>query len=239
MLEACALTDPGRVRTTNQDFFRVVPELGLFLLADGMGGARGGARASQVAVETVAEILGKSAHRDAAALLGAVEEANQRVLHEASSDPRFEGMGTTLVAALETRANDLAIASVGDSRAYLLENGKLRVITEDQTWVQEVGKTLGLDEISLKTHPMRHVLTMAVGVGTAIRIRYYGVNLKPDALMMLSSDGLHGVVAEQELERILSQSPDALQDKCLELIAAANAAGGPDNITVLLIRRSA
>jgi|SRR5580704_10121278 PPM family protein phosphatase len=239
MLEACALTDPGRVRTTNQDFFRVVPELGLFLLADGMGGARGGARASQVAVETVAEILGKSAHRDAAALLGAVEEANQRVLHEASSDPRFEGMGTTLVAALETRANDLAIASVGDSRAYLLENGKLRVITEDQTWVQEVGKTLGLDEISLKTHPMRHVLTMAVGVGTAIRIRYYAMALKSGSIMMLSSDGLHGVVPEDQIERILKAAHGTLQEKCAELISAANAAGSPDNVTVLLIRRAA
>jgi serine/threonine protein phosphatase PrpC len=238
MLEACALTDPGRVRTTNQDFFRVVPELGLFLLADGMGGARGGARASQVAVETVAEILGKSAHRDAAALLGAVEEANQRVLHEASSDPRFEGMGTTLVAALETRANDLAIASVGDSRAYLFENGKLRVITEDQTWVQEVGKTLGLDEVSLKTHPMRHVLTMAVGVGTAIRIRYYALALKADSIMMLSSDGLHGVVPEEQIELILKTPRSTLQEKCAELISAANAAGSPDNVTVLLIRRA-
>src|SRR5580700_6053298 len=164
MLEAYALTDPGRVRTTNQDSFRIVPELGLYLLADGMGGARGGARASQIAVETVAEILGKTQHRDAAALLGAVEEANQRVLREATSDPRLEGMGTTLVAALETTDNDLAIASVGDSRAWLFEGGKLRAITEDQTWVQEVGRTLGLDDASLKRHPMRHVLTMAVGV---------------------------------------------------------------------------
>src|ERR1700735_1740504 len=196
MLESCALTAPGKVRTTNQDFFRIVPELGLYLLADGMGGARGGARASQVAVETVAEILGKSPHRDAAALLGAVEEANQRVLREATSDPRFEGMGTTLVAALETRENDLAIASVGDSRAYVFEDQRLRAITEDQTWVQEVGRTLGLDETSLKTHPMRHVLTMAVGVGTALRIRYYAVALKPADVMMLSSDGLHGLVTE-------------------------------------------
>src|SRR5580698_109950 len=202
MLEACALTDPGRVRTTNQDFFRVVPELGLFLLADGMGGARGGAEASRIAVETVAEILGKSPHRDAAALIGAVEEANQRVLQEATRDPRFEGMGTTLVAALETRENDLAIASVGDSRAYVFEDGRLRAITEDQTWVQEVGRTLGLDETSLKTHPMRHVLTMAVGVGTALRIRYYAVALKPADVMMLSSDGLHGVVTDEEMERI-------------------------------------
>jgi len=238
MLEACALTDPGRVRSSNQDFFQIVPDLGLYLLADGMGGARGGARASQLAVEAVAEILRKSELRDAAALLNAVEQANQRVLDEATRDPRFEGMGTTLVAALETRENDLAIASVGDSRAYVFEEGKLRAITEDQTWVQEVGRSLGLDEVSLKTHPMRHVLTMAVGVGAAIRIRYYAVTLKPESVLMLSSDGLHGVVPQEQIERILNTNHAVLQEKCCELISAANAAGSPDNVTAILIRRS-
>jgi serine/threonine protein phosphatase PrpC len=238
MLEACALTDPGKVRTSNQDSFRIVPEIGLYLLADGMGGAKGGARASQIAVETVAEILSKSAHRDAAALLGAVEEANQQVLREASCDARFEGMGTTLVAALETSENDVAIASVGDSRAYVFEDGQLRVITEDQTWVQEVGRTLGLDEISLKTHPMRHVLTMAVGVGAAIKIRYYAIALKLDSVMMLSSDGLHGVISDEHIAHILNDSHPTIQDKCCALVTAANAAGSPDNVTVLLIRRS-
>src|SRR5580658_7800355 len=105
MLEACALTDPGRVRSSNQDAFRIVPELGLYLLADGMGGARGGERASQLAVETVAGVLAETRHRDAAALLGAVEDANSRVFSEATRDPRLEGMGTTLVAVLETHAH--------------------------------------------------------------------------------------------------------------------------------------
>jgi serine/threonine protein phosphatase PrpC len=237
MLNAFALTDPGKVRSANQDSFRIVPELGLYLLADGMGGARGGERASQLAVETVAEILGKSSHRDAAALLGAVEEANLRVLHEATREARYEGMGTTLVAALETQENDVAIASVGDSRAYLYEAGKLRAITEDQTWVQEVGRTLGLDEQSLKTHPMRHVLTMAVGVGTALRVRYYAVALKSDSIILLSSDGLHGVVQEQDIEEIL-KGLETLEEKCRALVSAAHAAGSPDNVTVLLIRRA-
>lgn len=237
MLDVCALTDPGKVRTTNQDSFRLVPEHGLYLLADGMGGARGGERASQIAVDTVAEIMAASPYRDAAALLGAVEEANQRVLHEATSDPRFEGMGTTLVAALETTGSDVAIASVGDSRAYLLERGQLRAITEDQTWVQEVGKPLGLDELSLKTHPMRHVLTMAVGVGTAIRIRYYAVPLEGSSIMMLCSDGLHGVVPAEQMENILKDSEASLGEKCRALVAAAHAGGSPDNVTVLLLQR--
>jgi protein phosphatase len=235
MLDAYALTDPGRVRTNNQDYFRIVPELGLYLLADGMGGARGGERASRLAVESVAETLQKSAHRDAAALLSAVEEANQRVLSEATRDARLEGMGTTLVAVLETSPNDLAIASVGDSRAYLLHCGELRSVTEDQTWVQEVGRPLGLNEQSLKNHPMRHVLTMAVGVGSAVRIRYYAIELKAGDLMMLSSDGLHGVIGEDRIREILL-SPDGLESKCRALIEAANENGSPDNITVVLIR---
>jgi len=235
MLEAYALTDPGRVRTNNQDFFRIVPELGLYLLADGMGGARGGERASRLAVECVAEAMARAPHRDAAALHSAVEEANQRVLTEATRDPRLEGMGTTLVAVLETRPNDLAIASVGDSRAYLLHDDVLRSVTEDQTWVQEVGRPLGLNEQSLKTHPMRHVLTMAVGVGTPVRIRYYAVEVKPGDLMMLSSDGLHGVIGEDQILGILSDR-GTLEAKCRALIEAANANGSPDNVTVVLIR---
>jgi len=164
-----------------------------------------------------------------------VEDANERVFAEAMRDPLLEGMGTTIVAALETQANDLAIASVGDSRAYVLQNGSLRAITEDQTWVQEVGRSLGLDEQSLRTHPMRHVLTMAVGVGAAVRIRYYAIALEPGMLMMLSSDGLHGVVTEAGIENILT-SPAPLETKCRQLVDAAHDAGSPDNVTVLLIR---
>ncbi|HVW85924.1 MAG TPA: protein phosphatase 2C domain-containing protein [Bryobacteraceae bacterium] len=236
MLEAYALTDPGKVRSNNEDSCRIVPELGLYLLADGMGGARGGERASRIAVDCVADTLAHSPHRDAAALLSAVEEANQRVLAEASRDPRLEGMGTTLVAALETNEHDLAIASVGDSRAYIQRDGKLRAITEDQTWVQEVGRPLGLDENSLRSHPMRHVLTMAVGVGSSVRIRYYALELANGDVMMLSSDGLHGVVANDEMEHILGDRDSSLEAKCRRLIAAAHAAGSPDNVTVVLIQ---
>ncbi len=235
MLQAYAVSDPGNVRLNNQDTFRIVPELGLYLLADGMGGARGGERASGIAVDVVAETLARSPRRDAAALIGAVEEANRRVLSEATRDPKLEGMGTTLVAVLETSENDLAIASVGDSRAYLMRDGDLRAVTEDQSWVQEVGRTLGLDEDSLRSHPMRHVLTMAVGVGHAVRIRYYAVQLAEGDLIMLSSDGLHGVVANEEIERLLGDDR-SLEEKCEGLIAAAHGAGSPDNVTVLLLQ---
>jgi protein phosphatase len=235
MLEAHAVTDPGKVRTSNQDCFRIVPELGLFLLADGMGGAKGGERASRLTVDAVTDVISRTPQRDAATLLTAVEEANRRVHSEAAADPRLDGMGTTLVAVLETGENDLAIASVGDSRAYLMHAGSLKVVTQDQTWVQEVGRPLGLDEETLRRHPMRHVLTMAVGVGENVRVRYYAVQLDVGDMLMICSDGLHGVVAEDNVEDALN-SEGTLDEKCRDLIAAAHAAGSPDNVTVLLIR---
>jgi len=236
MLEVCALTDPGRVRQSNQDSFRIVRELGLYMLADGMGGARGGAQASQLAVDAVEKALSRSPHRDAAALLGAVEEANDLVLAEAGRDPNLEGMGTTIVAALETKENDIAIASVGDSRAYILHNDDLRAVTKDQTWVQEVGVGLGLDEASLRTHPMRHVLTMAVGVGAAVRILYYALELERDDILLLTTDGLHGVVPDSDIKRILRDERLSLENRCQQLMEAAHAAGSPDNVTVMLMR---
>ena len=235
MLEAKAVTDTGKVRSANQDCVRIVPELGLFLLADGMGGARGGERASRLTVDAVADVISRTQQRDAATLLAAVEEANRRVHAEAEADARLEGMGTTLVAALETGENDLAIASVGDSRAYLFHNGKLKLITQDQTWVQEVGRPLGLDEDTLRRHPMRHVLTMAIGVGSNVRIRYYAVQLAAGDMLMICSDGLHGVVSEELVEAALN-APVELEEKCQTLVDAAHSVGSPDNVTVLLIR---
>ncbi len=240
MRQVCARTNTGKVRSNNEDFFLTDPAMGLYLLADGMGGARAGERASQLAVETVAHVFGAKDTRDAAALLDAVEKANQRILDEARVDPNLQGMGTTLVAALDL-GDSFAIASVGDSRAYLCDHAGLRAITEDQTWVQEVGRPLGLDEAALSRHPMRHVLTMALGVGETLDIRYYKVLAEPGALLLLSSDGLHGVIPNAAIETILREDgPGAatLEEKCSSLIQAARQAGGPDNITAILIRFS-
>jgi protein phosphatase len=241
MLDAFALSDVGRVRSNNEDCALILPEIGLFLLADGMGGARAGEMASRLAVDTVAEVVRQSWQRDPQVLLSAVEEANRRVLEASNSDPQLEGMGTTLVAVLES-GNELAIASVGDSRAYLLDEAGFRPITEDQTWVHEVGRPLGLDEESLRNHPMRHVLTMAIGVGGALSIHYYMVQLKPSALLLMCSDGLHGVVEPQVIEGVLrddAEDHNQLEYKCRALIEAAKEAGGPDNVTCVLLRGAA
>ena len=239
MLEAFAMSDKGCVRSNNEDYCLIEPELGLYVLADGMGGAKAGERASRMAVETVAEKVLVAQHRDTQVLLSAVEEANRRVLEAAQNDSALEGMGTTLVAALEVEGQ-LSIASVGDSRAYVLDNDGFRMITDDQTWVNEVGRPLGLDEDSLKNHPMRHVLTMAIGASSPLTVNYYSVPLQVGALVMICSDGLHGVLEAPQLEQILRGGRDGvpLEESCRHLVQAAKEAGGPDNVTVVLVKKS-
>jgi protein phosphatase len=238
MLESSALSDKGCVRSNNEDYCLIEPELGLYVLADGMGGAKAGERASRMAVDTVAEMVLLAQQRDSHVLISAVEEANRRVLEAAHSDPSLEGMGTTLVAALEMD-DSLSIASVGDSRAYLLDDDGFRAITDDQTWVNEVGRPLGLDEESLRNHPMRHVLTMAIGASSPLTVNYYSVGLKTGALVLMCSDGLHGVLEPPQLEEILRGGTDgvSLDESCRRLIKAAKDAGGPDNVTAVLVRK--
>ncbi|SPF48540.1 Transcriptional regulator, Fis family [Candidatus Sulfopaludibacter sp. SbA4] len=239
MLEATALSDKGCVRSNNEDYCLIEQELGLYVLADGMGGAKAGERASRMAVDTVAEMVLLAHRRDSQVLISAVEEANRRVLEAAHSDPSLEGMGTTLVAALELD-DSLSIASVGDSRAYLLDDDGFRAITDDQTWVNEVGRPLGLDEESLRNHPMRHVLTMAIGASSPLTVNYYSVGLRHGALVLICSDGLHGVLDASQLEKILRGGRDGttLQEACRQLIEAAKNAGGPDNVTCVLVRKT-
>ena len=238
MLDAFAMSDKGCVRSNNEDYCLIEPALGLYVLADGMGGANAGERASRLAVETVAEAVLMAQRRDSQVLLTAVEEANRRVLDAAQHDLALEGMGTTLVAALEI-GDELYIASVGDSRAYLMDDAGFRAITDDQTWVNEVGRPLGLDEESLKNHPMRHVLTMAIGASAPLAVNCYVVPLSPGVLVLMCSDGLHGVVEPQQLAQILQGGRDGvgLEESCHRLIDAAKAAGGPDNVTTVLVRK--
>jgi PPM family protein phosphatase len=233
MLEAFGLSDPGCVRQNNEDFYFISPR-GVYIVADGMGGAQAGEHASKLAVETAAAVLQEASTPDAETLFEAFREANQRVMQEAASNPELEGMGTTLVAALES-GPELLIASVGDSRVYTYDGQELKGITEDQTWVNEVGRRLGIDEASLRTHPMRHVLTMAIGVSPELRVHSYTVRPKPGELILISSDGLHGVIDGGVIAEKLSGN-GSLQAKCERLIEAAKQAGGPDNITVVLLR---
>jgi len=234
MLEAFGLSDPGCVRPNNEDYYLLAPENGLYIVADGMGGAQAGERASKLAVDAVADFMRASPRTDAEALAEAFQEANNCVMKAASNDVDLEGMGTTLVAALES-GEEILIASVGDSRAYIYQGDELIGVTEDQTWVHEVGRRLGIDENSLRTHPMRHVLTMAIGVSPELRVHSYALKPKPGAEVLLCSDGLHGVIDETVIADALAGN-GSLESKCRKLVEAAKAAGGPDNITTVLLR---
>jgi len=234
MLEAFGISDPGCVRANNEDYFLLARDKGLYVVADGMGGAQAGEHASKLAADTVQNFIVKSDHSDAEVLAEAFEEANRQVIEAASKDAELEGMGTTLVAVLES-GQELLIASVGDSRAYVYDGQKLLVVTEDQTWVHEIGRRLGIDEGSLKTHPMRHVLTMAIGVSPQLRVHSYALKPEPGTLVLLCSDGLHGVINAGEIEATLAGNGN-LESKCKHLIDAARRAGGPDNITAILLQ---
>jgi PPM family protein phosphatase len=234
MLEAFGLSDPGCVRPNNEDYYLLAPEKGLYVVADGMGGAQAGERASKLAVDTLAGFIERSGQAGAEMLAEAFQEANNQVMNAASNDVNLEGMGTTLVAALEA-GPEILIASVGDSRAYVYQGDELIGITEDQTWVHEVGRRLGIDETSLRSHPMRHVLTMAIGVSPELRVHSYALKPQAGAEVLLCSDGLHGVVEEGVIAEALAGN-GSLESKCRKLIEAARAAGGPDNITTVLLR---
>jgi PPM family protein phosphatase len=237
MLEAFGLSDPGCVRSNNEDYFLLAPSLDLYLVADGMGGAQAGEHASKLAGDTVAEFVWAAEERSGDVLLRALAEANRRVIDAAESDPTLHGMGTTMTAAWKL-GDEVLVANVGDSRAYVYLGEELHIVTEDQTWVNEVGRRLGIGEDQLKVHPMRHMLTMAIGVSQTLRIHSYAVPLEPGAQFLLCSDGLHGVVEPESIREILS-ADGALDGKCHALIDAAKRAGGPDNITAVLLAVSA
>jgi PPM family protein phosphatase len=242
MLEAFGITDPGCVRTNNEDYFLIDPHLGLYLVADGMGGAQAGEHASRITADTVAAQIRQAASLSPEALVSAVHAANSAVMDAAASNARLEGMGTTVVAALDCPAvngaadHNLSIVSVGDSRAYLFDGAVVTEVTDDQTWVNEIGRKLGLDDQQLRTHPMRHVLTMAVGVSSPLRVNRYSLKMSAGMEVLLCSDGLHGVVPQSEIDRLLQDNASTLESKCRNLIQSAIARGAPDNVTVLILR---
>ena len=236
MLEAFGLSDPGCVRSNNEDYFISDSELGIFILADGMGGANAGEYASHLSAELLYEFLRKPPEQDGQSTLEqAFLEANWAVRHAAQTNPQLEGMGTTLLVARALVDGQVEIGTVGDSRAYFWTGGALMQVTEDQTWVAEVGSRLGLGEEALRRHPMRHVLTMAVGSTEELRMRSYLLQLSPGDQILLCSDGLHGVVNEKILAETLI-SPQTLPEKCHCLVEAAKSEGGPDNVTVVVIQ---
>jgi serine/threonine protein phosphatase PrpC len=237
VIRCFGISDIGCARSSNEDAYIAEPDLGLFVVADGMGGAQAGEQASAIATRTIARYVRRAApRRSPESLLEAIQTANREILRQASENPRFHGMGTTVVALLVSPPAAY-IASVGDSRAYLFRGGELHRLTSDQTWVNEVGRSLGLTEEQIHSHPFRNVLTMAVGARERLEIHSHELRLEPGDILLLSSDGLHGVVPEVEIAATLAAA-DALEEKAASLIRVARAYGGPDNITALLVENA-
>jgi protein phosphatase len=236
-LRAAAATDVGMRRCANEDRYALAPELGLFLVADGMGGHSAGQVASQLAadgaLEAVEALAGGSAGMTEK-LRQAVEIANRRVYITAMAKPELSGMGTTLVAILAAR-DRVALAHVGDSRAYLVRRGRIRCLTDDHSLVGELLRRRQIDEQAALRHPHRHVLTRAVGVRRAVQPDLAEVTPLAGDGFLMCSDGLTAHVGDEEIAELVAAGRDP-QEVCDALVARANERGGEDNITVVLVR---
>lgn len=246
MLNAGGVSHPGRVRPINEDVFLNDPDLGLFLVADGMGGHHAGEVASQLAAETIRTFMARTQAGedvtwpygidpnlsfDGNRLATALRLANRRVFKAGESREEYTGMGTTVVVVLIT-GDRFVQASIGDSRIYSLSGSGLVQLTQDDTWVTMMGNT---EPGEIAKHPMRHVLTNVVGARDQIECNVKERALQGAETFLLSTDGLHGVVDEASLEALLRSEdlPETVADR---LVQAALERGGPDNVTALVVR---
>jgi PPM family protein phosphatase len=221
-------TDVGRVREGNEDSFLIEPPL--YAVADGMGGARAGEVASQLALQTIAELQRTGGAR----LEDEVRSANTVVFARASEDERFAGMGTTVTAALAS-AQAVHLAHVGDSRAYLMRAGSLRQLTRDHTLVDRMVQAGEITRDEADTHPHRNVLLRALGTEPTVEVESFDVGLLEGDRVLLCSDGLTTMVTEDQIVAILEATVGNAQDAADRLVRAANRAGGIDNITAVVL----
>ena len=236
-LSSFAGSDVGRVRSGNEDSYFCGQTV--FAVADGLGGHQGGEVASAAAVEPLARLDGRELAdpgEAAEALANAIRAANEAILDRAAGDPALYGMGTTITAAAVAGDGYLQLAHVGDSRAYLLRAGELAQLTTDHTVVGELVRRGRLTPEQAAIHPERSILTRAVGLDPRVPVDLPDpLELTPGDQLLLCSDGLTETVDDDQITRVLSAAPDG-QAACRSLIDAANDAGGPDNITVVLVR---
>lgn len=244
---AFGLTDVGRVRPHNEDAILLDGALGLYAVADGMGGHKGGEYASRICLNTLKDYLllatrgqaplqgeRQAGRSDNANLLGsAVCFANRAVFEAGLSNPEWRGMGTTLVA-MTVRDNRVSIAHVGDSRAYLLRRGRFEQLTQDHSWVEEQVRAGLMSRDEALFAKGRNVLTRAVGQQETVAVDLDELELQAGDCLLLCSDGLFGMVADEEIAALLGTSSSA-EAACRELVACANGRGGQDNISVVVV----
>ncbi len=242
-LEVAALSHIGQVRARNEDAMGYVEpkERGvrdrkgsILVVADGMGGHRGGEVASQLAVDTIIEDYYESNEDEPAkSLEAAFGRANRVIVERSRSDVSLYGMGTTCTA-LVLRKNEAWIAHVGDSRAYLLRNGRLERKTEDHSLVGEMVRQNILTEEDARVHPRRNVITRSIGSHEDLVVDLVSVPIADGDVFLLCSDGLTSLVSEADVAAILESNPP--RKACDELVDLANERGGKDNVTVQIVR---
>jgi serine/threonine protein phosphatase PrpC len=248
-IKAHGQTHVGRQRQHNEDTFLVADDAMLFLVADGMGGHAAGEIASRIAVDSISEFIlhtkeddGTWPHaydeqfkRSTNRLMAAVRLANTRVLEAMRKDARLRGMGTTVVACLAD-GETMSVAHVGDSRAYMVRDGHLKRITNDHSWVFEQVQAGMLTEAEAEKHPLRNVITRALGGALQVNPDASEIELKAGDVFLLCSDGLTGMVPEEEILKVVTGSNGDLQKACQRLIEEANERGGLDNVTAILVK---
>jgi PPM family protein phosphatase len=227
--ETAALSHPGRRRRHNEDAYVVQPPL--FAVADGMGGAKAGEVASGLAAAAVQE-SGNDGQSGVARVAALIEEANRRVFRRASEDREASGMGTTMTVAL-VEDNRVAIGHVGDSRAYLIRDGRLEQLTDDHSLVAELVRSGKLTPEEAETHPQRSVITRALGTEADVDVDTYSVEAAPGDLFLLCSDGLTSMVDDATILDAVERFRTNLGEAAKTLVNAANREGGEDNITVV------
>lgn len=231
-----ARTDIGRRRQANEDFFAVDERQRVFVVADGLGGHAAGRTASEVGVSQLVETL-RSADRSLTpfqALRCAFRAAHEAILGRVRDQPELRGMGTTLVV-LWVRDGLAVLGHVGDSRIYLLRSGSLHPLTFDHSLVSELVLRGQLTPAGARTHPHRHVITRALGVGPVLQPDTAALPLEAGDTFALCTDGITGTIEDPELRGVLADSKGDLALAAWALVDAANRRGGDDNSTVVLV----
>ena len=227
-------TDVGKIRKMNQDFLAVSDSL--FIVADGMGGHRGGEIASEIAVK---KLFDKKRYSTVQSFRDQVIEANTAVRAEAETNSQLDGMGTTLcgITMIEPsagKAEKLAVANIGDSRIYLLSQGQFSQVTEDHSLVEEMRREGKITEQEAENHPHRNIITRALGINTEATVDCWELPIHKDDRFLLCTDGLSNEVSAAEIRHTL-EVVDNPQEAAEQLVSLANANGGNDNITVVIV----
>lgn len=247
-IKACGLSDVGKKRKHNEDAFSSDVSERLFIVADGMGGHAAGEVASKITVETIGEFIAATRQKEEATwpfkynheldfnsnrLAVAIEKANERVMAAVAAQPWLKGMGTTVVAGL-LNEKILSLAHVGDSRAYLLRDGQLSRLTDDHSWVHEQVAAGILTEEEAKTHPLKNVVTRALGGGPSVSPDLQELVFSSGDRFLFCSDGLTTMVSDEEIRDAAMSIADP-EGLCRTLVDMANEKGGVDNVTVVVV----